>query len=78
MDGATDVPSGRISAGPPGGDGGGGEHPGGCTDFRAAPGHGAQDAGLLSSAGPPAADSAQAVEPFDKLLDNHRVLRVGQ
>ena len=33
MDGATDVQGGRISAGSPGGDGGGDEHPGDCPTF---------------------------------------------
>ena len=38
MDGATDVQSGRISAGSPGGDGEGDEHPGDCADVWPAPG----------------------------------------
>ena len=53
-----DVQGGRISAGSPGGNGGGDEHPGGGADIRAAPGHGSQDAGLFSAAGLPAADSS--------------------
>ena len=51
MDGATDVQRGCISAGSPGGDGGGGEHTGSFPSVRPAPGHGAQDAGLFSAAG---------------------------
>ena len=39
MDGATDVQSGRISTGSPGGDGGRDEHPGDCADVW--PAHGA-------------------------------------
>ena len=50
MDGATDVQSGRISAGPKGGDGGWDEHAGSSPDVWPAPGHRAQDAGLLRAA----------------------------
>ena len=50
-DGATDVQGGRISAGSPGGDGGGHQHPGSLPGVRFAPGYGAQDAGLLHAAG---------------------------
>ena len=42
----------------PGGDGGGEEHPGSGSGVRTAPGHRAQDAGLLRAAGLPAADCA--------------------
>ena len=45
---------------PTGGDGGWDEHPGGLPGVRVAPGHGAQDSGLLSAAGLPATDSAPA------------------
>ena len=51
MDGATEVQSGRISAGQKGGDGGGDEHPGNCADVWPAPGYGAQNAGLFGPAG---------------------------
>ena len=64
-DGATDVQSGRISAGSPGGDGGEDEHPGGVADLRAAQCPGAQDAGLLAPPGD--RRPATASEPFDKL-----------
>ena len=60
MGGGMDVPGGRVSTGPAGGDGGWDEHPGGLPGVRVAPGHGAQDSGLLSAAGLPAADSAPA------------------
>ena len=53
-DGATDVQRGRLSAGSPGGDGGGNERSGSLPGVRAAPGHGPQDAGLLGPAGIPA------------------------
>ena len=67
MGGATDVQSGSVSAGPQGGDGGGDEHPGGGAGVRVAPRHGAQNAGVFSTAGLPAADSAPQAQPFDKL-----------
>ena len=57
-----DVQSGRISAGSPGGDGGGQEHSGGLQRVRAASGHGAQDADLLRSAGVPATDSSSKAQ----------------
>ena len=71
MYGAMDVQGGRISAGSPGGDGGGEEHPGSGTGVRTAPGHRAQDAGLLRAAGLPAADCAQEarLEPFTGVID---------
>ena len=50
--GGMDVPGGRVSTGPTGGDGGWDEHPGGLPCVRVAPGHGAQDSGLLSAARP--------------------------
>ena len=55
MDGGMDVSSGRVSAGPQGGNGGRHEHPGGFPDVRVAPGHGAQDGRLLRAAGLPKA-----------------------
>ena len=67
MDGAMDVQGGGISAGSQGGDGGGDEHPGEGAGVRVAPGHRAQDAGILGTAGLPAADSTAASQPFDKL-----------
>ena len=57
-----DVQSGRISAGSPGGDGGGDEHPGDCADVRPAPGHHTQDAILLGPAGLSPSVSAQAAQ----------------
>ena len=80
MDGARDVQSGRISAGTPGGDGGGDEHPGSGTDIRAAPGYGAQDAGLLRPPGyrRQTRPKRPKLEPFtgviDRILeDDHQV-----
>ena len=55
-----DVPGGRVSTGPTSGDGGWDEHSGGVPGVRPAPGHGAQDCGLLSAAGLPATDPAPA------------------
>ena len=69
-DGAMDVQRGRISADSPGGDGGGDEHSGSLSGVRPAPGYGEQDAGLLNSAGLPAADSTPEAQPFDKLRDD--------
>ena len=60
MDGATDVQSGRISAGPKGGDGGWDEPAGSSPDVWPAPGHRAQDAGVLRAAGVPETDPAPA------------------
>ena len=57
-----DVQGGRISAGSPGGDGGGDEHTGSCPGVRPAPGHGAQNTGLLRAAGLPATDPAQEAQ----------------
>ena len=62
-----DVQRGGISADSPGGDGGGDEHSGSLSGVRPAPGHGAQDAGLLGPAGLPAADPTPEAQPFDKL-----------
>ena len=62
-----DVQRGGISADSPGGDGGGDEHSGSLSGVRPAPGHGAQDAGLLCPAGLSAADSTPEAQPFDKL-----------
>ena len=62
MDGAMDVQSGRISAGSPGGDGGGQEYSGGLQRVWPAPGHRAQDAGLLGPAGLSATDPAQKTQ----------------
>ena len=67
LDGARDVQRGRISADSPGGDGGGHERPGGFPGVRAAPGHGAQDAGLFSAAGLPAKEPTAPAQSFDKL-----------
>ena len=54
-----DVQGGRISAGSPGGDGGGDEHSGeSARTFGSAPGHRAQNAGLFGPAGLPATVSA--------------------
>ena len=57
-----DVQSGRISAGSPGGDGGGQEYSGGLQRVWAAPGHGAQDADLLRASGLPATDSSSKAQ----------------
>ena len=67
MGGATDVQGGPISTCSAGGDGGGDEHPGGSAGVWVAPGHGAQDSGLLRAAGLPAANLCTAPQPFDKL-----------
>ena len=55
MDGGMDVSSGRVSAGPQGGNGGRHEHPGGVPSVRGAPRHGAQDGRLLRASGLPEA-----------------------
>ena len=78
-----DVPGGRVSTGPAGGDGGWDEHPGGIPRVGSVPGHRAQDAGLLSAAGLPAEDSAPGVptlrqaqeEPYTGVID--RILEDG-
>ena len=82
MDGARNVQSGIVSAGPQGGDGGWFEHPGGLPGVRAAPGHCTEDAGLLRPSGLPEADYARhpKLEPFtgviDRILeDDHMVPR---
>ena len=62
MDGAMDVQGGRISTGSPGGDGGGQEHSGGLQRAWPAPGHRAQDAGLLRASGVPETESAQEAQ----------------
>ena len=67
MGAATDVQGGRISTGSSGGDGGRGEHPGGCAGVRVASGLGAQYAGAISPAGVSAAECAVAAQPLDKL-----------
>ena len=67
MGGATDVQSGRISEDPPGGDGGGDEHPGGGVGVWTTPGHGAKVAGLFRAAGSPATHSGPQAQPLDKL-----------
>ena len=66
-----DVQSGRISAGPQGGDGGWDKHPGGLPGVRPAPGHGAQDDQLLVPPGyrrqnPP---RRPKLEPFTGVID---------
>ena len=48
MGGGIDIPGGRVSTGPTGGDGGWDEHTGGLPGVRPAPGHGAQDSGPLN------------------------------
>ena len=58
MDGGIDVRSGRVSAGPPGGDGRRYEHSGGVAGVRVAPGHIAQDGRLLRASGLPEAEPA--------------------
>ena len=71
MDGATDVQSGRISAGSPGGDGGWEEHAGSSQDVWPAPGHRAQDAGVLRASGVPETDPARRpkLEPYTGVID---------
>ena len=66
-----DVQSGRIPAGSPGGDGGGDERSGSLPGVRSAPGHGAQDAGLLRAAGLPATDPPRRpkLEDFTGVID---------
>ena len=71
MDGGTDVPGGRISAGPQGSHGGGDKHQGGVPGVRPAPGHGAQDDRLLDPSGyrrqnPP---RRPKLEPFTGVID---------
>ena len=69
-----DVQGGRISAGSPGGDGGGDEHPGECADVWPAPGHRAQDASLLPYSVPPgyrrqSPPRKPKLEPFTSVID---------
>ncbi len=71
MGGGMDVPGGRVSTDPTGGDGGWDEHTGGLPGVRPAPGHRAQNAGLLRAARLPAAESAAASQSFDKLRRSH-------
>ena len=84
MDGARDVPSEIVSAGSPGGDGGGDECAGSLQRVWPAPGHRAQDAGLFGPAGLPEADFAPAPQagalygrhrPDASLEDDHQVSR---
>ena len=83
MDGGMDVPGGRAPAGPTRGDGGGDEHSGSLPGVRFAPGHGAQDAGLLGAAGLARRQTSPRrpkLEPYtgviDRILDDdHRVPR---
>ena len=49
MEGVKDVQGGTVRACAPGLHGGGDEHAGGCPGVRSAPGHGAQDAGVLGA-----------------------------
>ena len=49
--GVKDVQGGTVRSGAPGLHGGGDEHSGGCPGVRSAPGHGAQDAGVLGAGG---------------------------
>ena len=49
MEGVEDVQGGVVRAGAAGLHGGGDEHAGGCPGVRAAPGYGAQDAGVLGA-----------------------------
>ena len=49
--GVKDVHGGTVRSGAPGLHGGGDEHSGGCPGVRSAPGHGAQDAGVLGAGG---------------------------
>ena len=58
-----DVPGGRVPAGPTSGDGGGDEHPGSLPCIEFAPGHGAQDAGLLGAVGLSATDPPKKPKP---------------
>ena len=51
MDGAADVSRGDVSACSQGRDGGRYEHPGGLPGVRSAPGHRAQEGGLLRATG---------------------------
>ena len=71
MDGATDVPSGSVSAGSPGRNGRRHEHPRGLPGVRVAPEDGAQDDRLLSPTGyrrqnPP---RRPKLEPFTGVID---------
>ena len=67
LEGVMDVPRGAVRASSPGLHGGRDEPSGSLPGVRPAPGHGAQDAGLLGAAGLPAAESAPPPQPFDKL-----------
>ena len=67
VEGEMDVSSGDVRSGAAGLHGGGDECSGSLPGVRPAPGHGAQDAGLLSAARLPATDPAASTQPFDKL-----------
>ena len=67
LEGETDVSSGDVRSGAAGLHGGRHECSGNLPGVRPAPGHGAQDAGLLGAARLPARGSATATQPFDKL-----------
>ena len=58
MEGVKDVQGGTVRSSAPGLHGEGDEHAGGCPSVRSAPGYGAQDAGLFSPTGLPAADTS--------------------
>ncbi len=74
MDGATDVQGGRISAGSPGGDGGGDEHSGGGAGIRAALGHRDTVRKMLAYSVPPGyrrqtPPRRPKLEPFTGVVD---------
>ena len=82
MEGVKDVQGGTVRSSAPGLHGGRDEHAGGCPSVRSAPGYGAQDAGLFSPPGLPAADTSPKAQAgaytgvIDRILEeDHKVPR---
>ena len=71
VEGEMDVSSGDVRSGAAGLHGRRYERSGSRPGVRPAPGHRAQDAGLLGAAGLPARGPAAATQPFDKLRRSH-------
>ena len=72
MEGVKDVQGGTVRSSAPGLHGGRDEHAGGCPGVRAAPGYGAQDAGLLGATRATAGRGSPRrpkLEPFTGVID---------
>ena len=67
LEGVMDVPRGNVRARSPGLYGGRDERSGSVPGVWPAPGHGAQDAGLVGAARLPAPGPTPPAQPFDKL-----------